>query len=169
MPWEVHRENVLLALMPDHGVVPRVDKGRLDDTGGRNNGAVTIVSDLEEGHAGGADDLQVISVVRRTAPARRKGHIVDLTSETPPRASSATAPLSPAPDVIALGALPPSTGPARTPKCSVCLGETMSRPTATVCGHIYCEACIRLALRQTGTCPTCRRKLKGKDIHRIYL
>ena len=40
-------------------------------------------------------------------------------------------------------------------RCPVCLDE-MVAPTATPCGHAFCEHCIRTALEVKKECPTCR-------------
>uniref|UniRef100_K3W9U0 RING-type domain-containing protein n=1 Tax=Globisporangium ultimum (strain ATCC 200006 / CBS 805.95 / DAOM BR144) TaxID=431595 RepID=K3W9U0_GLOUD len=52
-------------------------------------------------------------------------------------------------------------------KCSICL-DTIDEMTSTMCGHVYCGKCIRLAIRVTGKCPLCQRKLRPKDIHPLY-
>ncbi|DAZ95853.1 TPA: hypothetical protein N0F65_009127 [Lagenidium giganteum] len=55
----------------------------------------------------------------------------------------------------------------RALKCSICL-DVMEDMTSTICGHVYCCKCIRLAIRVTGKCPLCQRKLLPKDIHGLY-
>lgn len=52
-------------------------------------------------------------------------------------------------------------------KCSICL-DAIEEMTSTICGHVYCGKCIRLAIRVTGKCPLCQRKLRPKDIHPLY-
>ncbi|GAB9472609.1 Histone acetyltransferase hac-like 1 [Globisporangium polare] len=52
-------------------------------------------------------------------------------------------------------------------KCSICL-DVIEEMTSTICGHIYCGKCIRLAIRVTAKCPLCQRKLRPKDIHPLY-
>lgn len=115
------------------------------------------------------DDIKVLKVIKQSMPAGRKQtpalansvEIVDLTLDTPVKAYSA--PTFPS-DVFITG----STEPKKPGlKCAVCLGE-LQRPTTTICGHIYCEDCVALAVREAKTCPTCRRKLSMKDIHRVY-
>ncbi|KAI0634789.1 hypothetical protein C8Q77DRAFT_1156178 [Trametes polyzona] len=54
-------------------------------------------------------------------------------------------------------------GVARTPgkpgavswHCRSCLQDPCVAPTATVCGHIFCTACIIQELAKTGACPVC--------------
>lgn len=40
---------------------------------------------------------------------------------------------------------------------------------ATKCGHIFCSQCLRDALKNSSTCPTCRKKLTHKQYHPIYI
>lgn len=39
----------------------------------------------------------------------------------------------------------------------------------TVCGHIFCNVCIRSAISTQHKCPTCRKKLNLKQYHSIFL
>lgn len=52
--------------------------------------------------------------------------------------------------------------------CAICL-DSMKMESSTVCGHIFCQSCIRGAISAQKRCPTCRRKLAMKDVHRIYI
>eukprot|EP00243_Klebsormidium_subtile_P011729 TRINITY_DN6779_c0_g2_i3.p1 TRINITY_DN6779_c0_g2~~TRINITY_DN6779_c0_g2_i3.p1 ORF type:complete len:243 (-),score=21.88 TRINITY_DN6779_c0_g2_i3:148-876(-) len=52
--------------------------------------------------------------------------------------------------------------------CSICL-ENMKEEATTICGHIFCKQCIMDSIKATKKCPTCRKKLSVKDVHRIYL
>lgn len=58
--------------------------------------------------------------------------------------------------------------PENSRKCTVCLGE-MEKMSSTTCGHVFCWDCIRRAVATQQKCPTCRKKLTAKQIHRIYL
>ncbi|XP_075117205.1 E3 ubiquitin-protein ligase RNF4 isoform X1 [Leptodactylus fuscus] len=40
---------------------------------------------------------------------------------------------------------------------------------STKCGHIFCSQCIRDALKNVTSCPTCRKKLTHKQYHPIYV
>ncbi|CAN2390606.1 Prokaryotic RING finger family 4 [Pristimantis euphronides] len=40
---------------------------------------------------------------------------------------------------------------------------------STKCGHVFCSQCIRDALRNATSCPTCRKKLTPKQYHPIYI
>jgi len=53
-------------------------------------------------------------------------------------------------------------------ECPVCL-DKMKQVTATVCGHLFCLKCIRQVIDTNPQCPLCKRKLKHKDIHPIYV
>ncbi|XP_024359581.1 uncharacterized protein [Physcomitrium patens] len=53
-------------------------------------------------------------------------------------------------------------------KCAICM-DTMKEETSTICGHIFCQSCIQGAINAQKRCPTCRRKLTMKNVHRIYI
>lgn len=55
--------------------------------------------------------------------------------------------------------------------CPICLESAISRePVSTRCGHIFCKACISLALRNVKKCPMCKQSLVGKiPFHPIFL
>ncbi|XP_025095430.1 E3 ubiquitin-protein ligase RNF4-like [Pomacea canaliculata] len=40
---------------------------------------------------------------------------------------------------------------------------------STVCGHIFCNSCIRRAIRTRHSCPNCRKKLTLRQIHPVFL
>ena len=40
---------------------------------------------------------------------------------------------------------------------------------STVCGHLFCNPCIKAAVRANRQCPTCRRRLSANQIHPIFL
>ncbi|XP_023773831.1 E3 ubiquitin-protein ligase RNF4-like [Cyanistes caeruleus] len=40
---------------------------------------------------------------------------------------------------------------------------------ATMCGHMFCSACLPVALETTGMCPTCREELDAEMYFPIYL
>ncbi|XP_069061967.1 E3 ubiquitin-protein ligase RNF4 [Pleurodeles waltl] len=40
---------------------------------------------------------------------------------------------------------------------------------ATKCGHVFCSQCLRDAMKNSSTCPTCRKKLTHKQYHPIYI
>lgn len=52
--------------------------------------------------------------------------------------------------------------------CAVCL-ENVSRPSATKCGHLFCEECITHAVRQMRMCPLCRTPLTMRSVHPLYI
>ena len=97
---------------------------------------------------------------------RRDTEVVDLTSTS----HEETRPKKMEDEVIPLMDRPPSSNPVmgKSLKCCICLDD-ISHPFSTVCGHVFCEACIKLAVKQTGLCPTCRKKLTVKQLHRIFI
>uniref|UniRef100_UPI00398E9260 E3 ubiquitin-protein ligase RNF4 isoform X2 n=1 Tax=Pristiophorus japonicus TaxID=55135 RepID=UPI00398E9260 len=40
---------------------------------------------------------------------------------------------------------------------------------STKCGHVFCSQCIRDSLKNSHTCPTCRKKLNSRQYHPIYI
>jgi len=40
---------------------------------------------------------------------------------------------------------------------------------STVCGHIFCSKCLPTHIKKRGLCPICRRVLRPKDFHQIFL
>ncbi|XP_008777230.1 uncharacterized RING finger protein C548.05c-like isoform X2 [Phoenix dactylifera] len=53
-------------------------------------------------------------------------------------------------------------------RCAICM-DTMKEETSTLCGHVFCKACITNVIKMQKRCPTCREKLSISHIHRIYL
>lgn len=70
------------------------------------------------------------------------------------------------------GKVPPEISPSKTkPSCPICLEVLDGNivPGATICGHIFCMACIKKAVKTSKTCPTCRKRITVKQIHPLYL
>jgi len=40
---------------------------------------------------------------------------------------------------------------------------------STVCGHIFCSKCLPSYIKNKGLCPICRKVLRPKDFHQIFL
>ena len=59
--------------------------------------------------------------------------------------------------------------------CPICMDtaqqfEASGRQiVVTVCGHIFCNVCIRNAISTQHKCPTCRKKLSLRQYHPIFL
>ena len=60
-------------------------------------------------------------------------------------------------------------------KCGVCM-DTVSEIKAggknmvsTVCGHMFCDTCLKGAMRFQKFCPTCREGLAPKGYHPLFL
>ncbi|KAI9012302.1 hypothetical protein DFJ74DRAFT_645466 [Hyaloraphidium curvatum] len=61
-------------------------------------------------------------------------------------------------------------------RCAICLSlpSEGTQLSSTVCGHIFCEDCIKGALTAKGAagkkCPVCRKSIAAKNaVHRLYL
>lgn len=62
--------------------------------------------------------------------------------------------------------IPPAAAPSL--RCAICI-EPLVEETTTKCGHVFCRNCIETAIATQHRCPICRRKLRKRDIIRIYL
>mmetsp|Transcript_4752 Transcript_4752/g.30079 ORF Transcript_4752/g.30079 Transcript_4752/m.30079 type:complete len:153 (+) Transcript_4752:134-592(+) len=130
--------------------------------------------------AGGASERVVDLTVAGHTPKRRKKPEEECVIVREIKKRNRTRP--PAPPLGAVEIVDPATlkrnGPAakrrgnvapeNSRKCTVCLGE-MEKMSSTTCGHVFCWDCIRRAVASQQKCPTCRKKLTAKQIHRIYL
>ncbi|XP_044978114.1 probable histone acetyltransferase HAC-like 1 isoform X1 [Hordeum vulgare subsp. vulgare] len=59
---------------------------------------------------------------------------------------------------------------AKKPKfsCPVCWNE-LTNASSTICGHIFCQKCIKAAIQAQNKCPTCRKTLTMKGFHPVHL
>ncbi|CAD7702012.1 unnamed protein product [Ostreobium quekettii] len=56
------------------------------------------------------------------------------------------------------------------PICAECYtSEGDHVPHSTRCGHVFCAACIKKWLRQSKTCPICKKRCTKKDLRRMYV
>jgi len=59
--------------------------------------------------------------------------------------------------------------------CPICMDDDLMlkkrkrQLTSTMCGHVFCDRCIRNAVKMQSKCPTCRKKLTMKQLHPIFL
>lgn len=53
-------------------------------------------------------------------------------------------------------------------KCGICL-EEIKNPSSTICGHMFCHDCIKVAQHASKQCPVCRTKLSSKQYHRLFV
>lgn len=52
--------------------------------------------------------------------------------------------------------------------CPICM-NTLVEASSTICGHIFCQSCIKASIQFQKKCPTCRRKLTMNNFHKVYL
>ena len=52
-------------------------------------------------------------------------------------------------------------------KCPVCF-DTLSNPSVTLCGHVFCTECLQTVVKSSKLYPICRRKLTVKGFHPVY-
>lgn len=115
------------------------------------------------------DDDEDVIFVTETRQRQRTIATIDLcdtpdTSYSQPRAENQKTSIidSPSPST--------NSGRATSHKCPICLEVTgFDRILSTMCGHLYCEPCIRNVIKIRKKCPMCNRALKPNQVHRIFL
>ena len=40
---------------------------------------------------------------------------------------------------------------------------------STICGHVFCDKCIRGAVQRQNKCPTCRKRLSQRQLHPLFI
>ncbi|NWZ82576.1 RNF4 ligase, partial [Poecile atricapillus] len=71
--------------------------------------------------------------------------------------------------------VPSSAEPGVVIRCPICMDyyseivQSGRLMVATMCGHMFCSACLPVALETTGMCPTCREELDVEMYFPIYL
>jgi len=108
---------------------------------------------------------------RRRTSRRLQDTVVDLTSlpddeVVPVGSSSAGKKRRKAP--VVLPDSPVSEGKAAS-KCGICFLDMSDSMFCGPCGHVFCETCLKQAVKNQKKCPSCRRTLQARQIHRIYL
>ncbi|KAH9849552.1 hypothetical protein C2E23DRAFT_932911 [Lenzites betulinus] len=99
--------------------------------------------------------VSLLSASRQLAPSPSQKPSATAVDRTPSSDSEGT--------VEAPPAMPKMKGVARAHgkagtvswHCRSCMQDTCVAPTATMCGHIFCTACIIQELAKTGACPAC--------------
>ncbi|KAM0913725.1 hypothetical protein ACQ4PT_011957 [Festuca glaucescens] len=136
---------------------------------GRRNRTVTMrrrrvfVFDLEAGtDEQGGGDARTLHLLPGGSKRRRVASVIHLSPVRVERSSNQRSAF-----------VPVSRPRAAAPKepvftCPVCLNK-MEQPSATSCGHVFCEKCIKESIKAQKKCPTCRKKLGPKSFHRVYL
>merc|ERR1719186_537208 len=77
---------------------------------------------------------------------------------------------------MAASAFPPENTPATSPiQCPVCLDSrehillSGRKLMSTVCGHIFCSACLPTCIKENGRCPTCRKRVCQNDVITLHI
>ncbi|KAJ1553778.1 hypothetical protein HK096_006455 [Nowakowskiella sp. JEL0078] len=72
--------------------------------------------------------------------------------------------------------MPPPRSPSPEHKATINCAICLSTPgvdvqlSSTVCGHVFCENCVKGAVKINKKCPICRKSLAARNsIHRLYL
>ncbi|KAK7010400.1 DNA fragmentation factor subunit alpha [Biomphalaria glabrata] len=59
--------------------------------------------------------------------------------------------------------------------CPICLDDIKQiqrsnrQVMSTICGHIFCDVCIKAAIASQNVCPSCRKRLTVRNIHPLFL
>ncbi|EFN57621.1 hypothetical protein CHLNCDRAFT_142715 [Chlorella variabilis] len=68
---------------------------------------------------------------------------------------------------------PPAEPEPEGPKCGICMepmGGSQGRQMASGnCGHVYCYDCLVAAVRTQKKCPTCRKGMQQRQIHKVFI
>jgi hypothetical protein len=106
--------------------------------------------------------------------------IDDLSPMTSPRLPGGSYSPSTTIDLTDSPVASPEASPSSSPQsprlhCPVCL-DTFStirnkglQLVSTVCGHVFCSSCLSTCLRSRDQCPTCRKILRSRDFHPLFL
>lgn len=55
-------------------------------------------------------------------------------------------------------------------RCPICLDSYgFNEILSTICGHLFCDPCIRNIIKIRKKCPLCNKGLKPNQVHRIFL
>lgn len=136
----------------------------VDGEGSRNRRGVQFVVDLEVDTVQQGCNDDVITVHSFIGSKRRREQRASIQRNNDVRLSRSSANV--APNNIPKKVAPPPKEPAFT--CSVCLNK-LEQASTTTCGHVFCENCIKTAIKAQKKCPTCRKKLGPRSYHRVYL
>uniref|UniRef100_A0ACD5Y2E7 Uncharacterized protein n=1 Tax=Avena sativa TaxID=4498 RepID=A0ACD5Y2E7_AVESA len=140
------------------------DEGSRNRTGTMRRRGLAFV-DLEVGtdQQGGGDDARTTSCHPSGSKRRRVPPVIYISPDTQKSATYQRNALVP---VIRSIVDAPPMEPVFT--CPICLNK-MEQPSATSCGHVFCEKCIKASIKAQKKCPNCRKKLGPKGFHRVYL
>ncbi|KAM6071917.1 E3 ubiquitin-protein ligase RNF4-like [Theristicus caerulescens] len=67
------------------------------------------------------------------------------------------------------------TRPSGTASCPICMDgyseivQSGRLIVSTICGHVFCSQCLRIALSNANSCPACRNRLTHGQCHPIYI
>ena len=82
---------------------------------------------------------------------------------------------SPSESVAVIEKPPSPEEPEPTFSCIICLDSVKTIQSSsrhlcsTVCGHVFCSACLDASLKRKKECPMCRKKLGKKQYHPLFL
>ena len=82
---------------------------------------------------------------------------------------------APPPQTVGDAPLPPPSAPDGVPSCGICMDtvpeikRARKAMVSTNCGHMFCETCLKDAMRRQKLCPTCRKKLTAKNYRPLFL
>lgn len=104
------------------------------------------------------ESINLDDTVHDTAPPVQQNAVQ---APPPPKRMATTAPRS--------NSVSPEAAPSISATCPICLESIFHQQAAsTVCGHLFCNACITQEIRIRKKCPMCKRALKRQHVHPIY-
>lgn len=161
---------------------PRPPQAGGSGAAGASGGAGDII-DLTSDSPPSQDDIQIVrsTVVPRqpTRGAKRPRTLPTPAAAAPAGLPPALAGLSPTKQRLLAQLYNPPPPPQQPeaepegPKCGICMepmGGSQGRPMASgPCGHVYCHECLLEAVRAQKKCPTCRKTLQVRQIHKVFV
>jgi hypothetical protein len=94
--------------------------------------------------------------------------VIDLTDSVGPGSRTDSHRPAPAPQPAASPEAASQGGEGGAFRCKVCFDSMLDgrELAAATCGHVFCAACLRQAVRQRGECPFCRQA--AQQVTRLF-
>jgi len=140
-----------------------------DDIGGDDDNDIIVDDDMEDDFGGNGQNMN-------HSLNNDLNLTVDLTnSPKKPKPSSSSGVCSSTSASSSFCVSTSSSNGSSSVSCRICLDfqsdleKEGHHLLSTVCGHIFCSKCLPTHIKKRGLCPICRRVLRPKDFHQIFL